>query len=268
VPRNFLGCGDNDAVAEQKKPRVPVAPRSSKQAAPLLTRKRVIAVVAVAVAVAIVLVVASLLSARGGDDGAGSGEVTGAANVESMLQGIPQDSTVLGRSDAPVTLVEYADLQCPFCAEWARATLPQLVSDYVKDGRLKIEFRGLTFIGPDSETALRSALAAGDQQKLWNVVDLLYVNQGEENSGWVSDDFLRSVGEAVPGLDVDRMLNDAGSNAVTEEIARAANSATAAGVTSTPWFEIGKTGGELSPLEFSSLGPPDFKAAIDQLLNG
>jgi hypothetical protein len=84
----------------------------------------------------------------------------------------------------------------------------------------------------------------------------------------VSDDFLRSVGEAVPGLDVDRMLNDAGSNAVTEEIARAANSATAAGVTSTPWFEIGKTGGELSPLEFSSLGPPDFKAAIDQLLNG
>ena len=138
----------------------------------------------------------------------------------------------------------------------------------MKDGRLKIEFRGLTFIGPDSETALRSALAAGDQQKLWNVVDLLYVNQGEENGGWVSDDFLRSVGEAVPGLDVDRMLNDAGSNAVTEAIAQATNSATAAGVTSTPSFEIGKTGGELSALDFSSLGPPEFKAAIDQLLNG
>lgn len=254
-------------MAKQKKPRVPVAPRSKKQAAPLLTRNRVIAVVAVAVAVAIVLVVASVLSARGGDGG-GSGEVTGAADVESMLQGIPQDGTVLGRSDAPVTLVEYADLQCPFCAEWARATLPQLVSDYVKNGRLKIEFRGLAFIGPDSEKALRSALAAGDQQKLWNVVDLLYVNQGEENSGWVSDDFLRSVGDAVPGLDADTMLSDSGSSAVTEAIAQAANAANAAGVSSTPSFEIGKTGGALSPLEFSSLAPADFKAAIDQLLNG
>ena len=254
-------------MAKQKKPRVPVAPRSRKEAAPLLTRNRVIAVAAVAGAIAVALVVASLLSARGGDGG-GSGEVTGAADVESMLQGIPQDATVLGKPDAPVTLVEYADLQCPFCAEWARATLPVLVSDYVKGGQLKIEFRGLTFIGPDSETALRSALSAGDQQKLWNVVDLLYVNQGDENSGWVSDDFLHAVGEAVPGLDVDAMLANADSDGVTESIARAANQATAAGVTSTPSFEIGKTGGDLAPLEFSSLGPPDFKAAVDRLLNG
>jgi protein-disulfide isomerase len=255
-------------VARQKKPRVPVPPpRSSKQPAPLLTRNRIIAVVAVAAAIAVVLVVASLLSARGGDDG-GSDTVTGVADTEAMLEGIPQDGTVLGSPDAPVTLVEYADLQCPFCAEWARATLPVLVADYVKGGQLKIEFRGLSFIGPDSEEALRSALAAGGQQRLWNVVDLLYVNQGEENSGWVDDDFLRSIGAAVPGLDVDRMQSDAGSSAVTEAIAQAASSATAAGVTSTPSFEIGETGGELAPLEFDSLGPPDFKAAIDRLLNG
>jgi protein-disulfide isomerase len=254
-------------VAKQKKARVPTAPRPTEDPAPLLTRNRVIAAVAVGAAIAIVLVVASLLSARGNGDG-GSGEVTGAAEVESMLQGIPQEGTVLGRRDAPVTLVEYADLQCPFCAEWAGATLPVLVSDYVRAGSLKIEFRGLTFIGPESEDALRAALVAGDQRKLWNVVDLLYRNQGSENSGWVTDDFLRSVGEAVPGLDVDAMLAGRDSEAVTRAIAEAAAAANAAGVTGTPSFELGKTGGTLSPLEVSSLGPAEFKTAIDRLLNG
>ena len=74
-----------------------------------------------------------------------------------MLDGIPQDGIALGEPDAPVTLVEYADLQCPFCAEWALQTFPELVADYVRDGRLRIEFRGLTFIGPESEDALRAA---------------------------------------------------------------------------------------------------------------
>ena len=183
-----------------------------------------------------------------------------------MLDGIPQDGIALGEADAPVTLVEYADLQCPFCAEWALQTLPELVADYVRDGRLRIEFRGLTFIGPESEDALRAALAAGEQGKLWNVVDLIYVNQGAENSGWVTDDFLRAIGEAVPGLDVDRMMEARDSAEVTAAIEEAAAAAQADAVTGTPAFLLGETGGELSALEIGSLGPEEFRAAIDELL--
>ena len=222
----------------------------------------------IAAAVAVGLVGASLLSARGGDDGGDSGTtaIAGGADVEAMLEGIPQDGIALGEPDAPVTLVEYADLQCPFCAEWALQTLPELVDDYVRDGRLRIEFRGLTFIGPESESALRAALAAGEQGKLWNVVDLIYTNQGAENSGWVTDDFLRAIGEAVPGLDVDRMLDGRDSTEVTAAIDDAAAAAQADAISGTPSFLLGETGGELTALEIGSLGPEEFRAAIDELL--
>jgi protein-disulfide isomerase len=60
--------------------------------------------------------------------------------------------------------------------------LPVLIHDYVREGKLRIVFRGLTFIGPDSEKALRAALAAGEQNRLWHVVDLFYRHQGPENS--------------------------------------------------------------------------------------
>jgi protein-disulfide isomerase len=131
-------------VAKKKKPgRVPVAPRPANQETALLTRQRVIVALVAAAALAAVLVGATMLSARG-DDGGGGGSgtaVTGGADVEALLEGIPQSGTVIGKDDAPVTLVEYADLQCPFCAEWSRQTFPELVANYVRKGQLRIEFR-------------------------------------------------------------------------------------------------------------------------------
>ena len=64
------------------------------------------------------------------------------------LLGIPQAGVVLGDPNAPVTLVEWADLQCPFCREWSTAAFPALVHDYVRTGKLQIVFRGLAFLGP------------------------------------------------------------------------------------------------------------------------
>jgi protein-disulfide isomerase len=263
----------HESVAKKRKSgRVPVAPRpAKKQATPFFTRRRVLVVAVAAAAVAVALIGASLLSARD-DDGGGGGEattaITGGVDVEALLDGIPQSGTSLGEDDAPVTLVEYADLQCPFCAEWSLQAFPELVADYVREGRLRIEFRGLTFIGPESEQALRAALAAGAQEKLWNVVDLVYANQGAENAGWVTEDFLRAVGAAVPGLDVDRMLEASDAAEVTAAIEEAAADAEADGITGTPSFLLGETGGELSALQISSLGPEEFRAAIDELLQG
>jgi protein-disulfide isomerase len=268
---------DNEPVAKRKKPgHVPVAPRSKtkQQSGALLTRRRVLVVGVVAAAVAVGLVGASLLSARGDGDGGGGGGggngtvIAGGPDAETLLEGIAQDGTSLGDPDAPVTLVEYADLQCPFCAQWSLQTFPELVQEYVRDGRLRIEFRGLSFIGQESEDALRAALAAGAQGKLWNVVDLIYVNQGAENGGWVTDDFLRAVGEAVPGLDVDRMMDERDGSDVTATMDEASAAAQADAVAGTPAFLLGETGGELSVLEISSLGPEEFRAAIDRLLGG
>ena len=249
--------------------RAQVAPRPKERRTSLLTRTRALTVAAVGAALAVALVGASLVSARGNDESRSvdSAQIVGSTHVEALLEGIPQRGAVLGEDDAAVTLVEYADLQCPFCAEWSLDAFPELVTEYVRDGRLRIEFRGLAFVGPESEDALRVALAAGEQGKLWNVVDLVYQNQGAENSGWVTDDFLRAVTAAVPGLDADRALRDRDSAAVTAGIDETSVSAKRSGITGTPSFLLGPTGGALAPIEISSLGPEEFRAAIDELLD-
>ena len=155
----------------------------------------------------------------------------------------------LGSPDAPVTLVEYADLQCPYCAQWSRETLPVLVDEYVATGQLRIVFHGLAFIGADSDKALRTAVAAGQDDHLWDVVHGLYASQGAENAGWVSDELVREIAAEVPGLDGERLLSVRWEDSVEPELKHAADAATSAGVRGTPAFQLGLTGGplELAP---------------------
>jgi protein-disulfide isomerase len=193
--------------------------------------------------------------------------VTGAQGVESLLHGIPQQGTALGSPEAPVTLVEFADLQCPYCAVWARRALPTIVDRYVRPGKVQLVFEGMAFVGPDSVTALRTALAAGRQNRFWNVLDLLYANQGTENTGWVTDSLVRSIGAAVPGLDTERMLGDRGSVAVDRMIAEADSVARSAGVNSTPTFAVGSTGERLRIVRATSLDASALTREIDAALN-
>jgi protein-disulfide isomerase len=197
---------------------------------------------------------------------AASASVNHAGHTAALLDGIPQQGNVLGNPKAPVTLAEYGDLQCPYCAAWSQTALPTLVRDYVRDGRVRIEFRGLAFIGPESELGLRAALAAGNQGKLWHVVDLLYRNQGAENSGWLTEDTLRGLGESVPGLDSERMLRERDANGVASAFTAAQNAATASGIDSTPSFEVGRTGGQLKRVEISSLDADGLRPAIEAAL--
>ena len=217
-----------------------------------------------AAVIVVALVVGSVMS-RGESEPA-SVAIGGAAETGALLEGISQEGIVLGSPNAPVTLVEYADLQCPFCAEWGRDTFPVIVADYVRTGDVRLVFRGLAFIGPESEDALRSALAAGRQRKLWNVVELLFENQAGENEGWVTDELLRGIGRAVPGLDAERMLAEQDVSSVNREMRAAERSARAAGIQATPSFALGPTGGKLEVLEVSSLDPSAFRPALDALL--
>lgn len=211
------------------------------------------------------LVAVSLLSSAGGTQEAVAPErVAAPAARDTLLRGIPQDGIVLGSPQAPVTLVEYADLQCPYCAQWARDTFPAIVDEYVRAGRVRLVLRGLTFLGPDSETALRAALAAGEQDRLWDVVHGLFLRQGAENSGWVTPDVLRSV--VTPGLDAERMLGGTHSTWVERQLAVAKEAAEAAQVPGTPFFQAGRTGGPLKPLQLDSLEPESFRRELDVLL--
>jgi len=191
--------------------------------------------------------------------------VPGAAATQKLFGGIPQTLNVLGDPKAPVTMVEFADLQCPFCGEYAIDALPAIVEEYVRPGKVKLVFTGLAFIGPDSETALRATYAAGLQGKLWNYLDLLYRNQGPENSGWVTDGLLRTVGESIPGLDADALMAGRSSAEVDDAIALSTQQARTARVDSTPTFFAGKTGGALEQVAVSSLTADAFRPTLDAL---
>ena len=211
----------------------------------------VAAAVAAAVAVA---VVAGFASMRGGAATALSESSTlpDAKAATSMFDGIPQQGVVLGRPDAPVTLVEFVDLQCPYCREFEVEALPTLLEEHVRPGTLRIEVRGLAFIGPDSERGLRTVLAAGRQNRLFEVKELLYFNQGAENSGWLSQDLAEAAARSVPGLDVGRLAEDMGSGGVADIVDAHADEAERRGVNSTPTIFVGRTGGALRPVELAS----------------
>jgi protein-disulfide isomerase len=190
----------------------------------------------------------------------------GAATVSDLLGGIPQQGAALGSPKAPVTLVEYADVQCPYCGEWARNALPDVVRNYVRTGKVRLVFRGLAFVGPDSETALRTVVAAGRQNRLWNVLELLYENQGEENTGWVTHDLLSSVTASVPGLSATRVLADADSGGVTQALQASTSEADAMGIDSTPTFLAAHGAGPLQRLDIRSLDYAGIAPTLNALL--
>jgi protein-disulfide isomerase len=136
-----------------------------------------------------------------------------------------------------------------------------LVDEYVRTGKVRIVFRGLAFLGPDSVRALRVTVAAGRQNRLWNVVEGLYSRQGVENSGWVTDVMLHEVaghravvGSSTPWVD--------------RELTKAAAAAQAAGIAGTPAFQVGRTGGPLELVQVDSLGPDGLRPAIESALAG
>jgi protein-disulfide isomerase len=183
----------------------------------------------------------------------------------SLLDGIPQKGIWLGDPNAPVVMIEFVDMQCPFCRRFALDVLPTLIDEYVRPGQLRVAFRGISFIGPDSEKAVRAVYAAGEQDRLWHVEHMLFEQQGGENSGWVTDELLSQIADATPGLDPERLLADTTSAAVAAQIDDAARAADAASVTGTPSFLIGPPD-DLRPFQPQSLTPDAFRPVLDERL--
>ena len=174
---------------------------------------------------------------------------------------------MLGKPSAPVTVVEYIDLQCPFCQEFETQALPALLSDYIRAGKAKLVARSVAFIGPDSERGREGALAAGRQNKLFNFAELLYFNQGTENTGWLSDSMVEQAAASIPGLDVPRLLEASKSSDVKDEAARFDTLAADNHVSQTPTIFVGRSGGTLQPVALASATDEhSVAAAIEQSL--
>lgn len=191
--------------------------------------------------------------------------IAGAQAVEALFAGIPQHGSSLGEPNAPVVLTEFADLQCPFCAEFAVRTLPSLVREYVREGRVRLVFRPLAFLGPGSVNGAHMAAAAALQNRMFPFVELFFANQGQESSGYVTDAFLRALAEATPGLDVPRAFAERESQEVARQLEQARDEARAFGIHATPSFLLGRAGETPRPFAPESFDPASFGRAIDRL---
>ena len=190
---------------------------------------------AVALAAAVAVAVAGLMVLLSQLGGGGSQEV---------FAGVPQDGTRLGREDAPVEIRLYEDFQCPACGQFARESLPEVVERHVRSGDAKIVSETLAFLGPDSVSTARAALAAGEQDRYWQYAALLFRDQGAENSGYATEEFLRGLAEETEGLDVAEWDGARDSGPVDEELEAAQGRASADGVNATPTLVVSGPGGE------------------------
>ncbi len=191
-----------------------------------------------------------------------------AAQVHKLLAGVPQKGNVLGKANAPATLIEYIDLQCPFCDQFELTVFPDLVTQYVQDGTLKIEAVPLAFIGPDSQRGRLAAIAAAKQNKMFDFMEVLYANQGTENTGWLTNNEVTKAAASVPGLDVQKALAGAKLKSASDLAKSFDKSAIAARVSRTPTIYVGPTGKSLSQVTLKNASDKaSVVAAINRVLN-
>lgn len=201
-------------------------------------RKRILQIGAGAAFVAVVVVAVLIVASGGGSDDGGDTKLEGVATVDKEVAGIPQEGLTIGDPKAPVRLIEFGDLQCPVCKAYAEEILPPVIEKAVKNGEAQLEFRNFIIISQESIPAGTAALAAGEQGRGWQFLELFYRNQGEERSGYVTDDFLEAVAKGAGVPDIAQWQKDRKSKAMEKEVNRTSAQAQNYGFTGTPSFAV------------------------------
>jgi protein-disulfide isomerase len=182
------------------------------------------------------------------------------------LAGIPQHNETLGNPRAPVKMLYFDDPQCPVCLMWHTQVMPAMVRKYVRTGKLQIQWHGFAVIGPASIAGERFIAAAGLQNHLWNVLDDVMANQGEENSGWLNVSLLEQIGGSIAGFNGVAAMAAASSPAITQELVVDLQAGERRGVEGVPAIFYGRRGGSLRYLEFTEYTAADFERPINRLL--
>jgi len=184
------------------------------------------------------------------------------ATTSSLLAGIPENHGVLGDPKAPLTVTEYVDLQCPICARASQSTIPAVIRDDVRAGKVKLQVRTLSFLGADSVRAARVAAGAERQGKLWPFLEAFYARQGTENTGYVTDGFLGDVSKAA-GVNASQAIGQADSAFAGGRLERADADAARMNVQGTPTLTVKRGNGPERVMKASPLDPAAVQAELN-----
>jgi protein-disulfide isomerase len=182
-----------------------------------------------------------------------------AAQQKLMETVLAKTRHFMGDPNAPVTIIEFADFQCPYCGRFFVETKPQIDEQYMQSGDVRFAYFNFAFLGPESNWAAEAAECAMDQNKFWEYHDKLYDSQSGENQGAFNKDNLKKFAEEL-GLDTSAFNECLDSGKYTELIQEESSMASSIGVRSTPTFLInGQAVVGAQPFEI-------FQQTIDSLL--
>ena len=170
------------------------------------------------------------------------------------------DDPFLGSPNAPVTIIEFSDFECPFCKRFFDGTLKDIITNYVDTGKVKYVLRDfpLSDMHPNAEIAAEAANCANEQDKYWEFHDILFENQEDWVSGNTTVEFKKYV--STLGLNEEQFNLCLKSGKYVAEIMKDIQDGLDAGVQGTPTFYINGVkvaGAQMYPI---------FKQVIDQEL--
>jgi len=232
-------------------------------------RKRRMSIIGGVLGLAVLAVVIVVVVSQGSKDKVDS---NAAAEVNARYEGIPQAGVTLGEPGAKATIVEYADPRCPFCADFEEGSMPTIIDELIKTGKAKFVFRNLTILdqaspsGKDSTNAANYAAATSLQNKMFPFINLFYLNQGNESEDYVTESFLMGIANQITGLNADQAWTNRTNPKATNEITKAADLATEAGVSGTPTVFVGATEADATKVDLNDLTDPSaIVDAVDAL---
>jgi len=218
-----------EALAQHMKDAHERKEHSEKRKAPI--KKYLIYAVAVVILIGFVYALYNLIV---------SSQKIGSQSVNNFT--VPSYSVNKGSDSANVTVVEFSDYQCPVCKTFFDQSEPQLLKDYVTNGKAKFYFVDFAFLGQDSFTLAQGSWCANEQGKYYDYYDYVYSNQGIENSGWAISDKVKTFASQIGGLDAQKFGTCLDSNKYLSRVQDSVNLAQLYGVSATPTFFIGKPG--------------------------
>jgi protein-disulfide isomerase len=223
-----------DARRKAKRRQARAAAESQQRQSPPDPRRPVIVLPVLAI---VTILIATAILGLGASGSPSQKQVD--QEVTALLAGIPQQGTTLGSQDAPVTLQMFADLECPTVQRFVESYLPSILSDWVRTGTVKLEYRSLKTDTVDEDIFFsqeEAARAAGRQNRMWNFALTFVRQQGEHFTEYANDAFLVHIASQVPELSMGRWNRDRRDISLFKPIALSVHSAHSQGMRYTPSF--------------------------------
>ncbi|NCO15262.1 protein-disulfide isomerase [Candidatus Wolfebacteria bacterium CG18_big_fil_WC_8_21_14_2_50_39_7] len=146
------------------------------------------------------------------------------ASLEQAIQGLSKpeidDDVILGDPQAPVTIFIFSDYQCPFCGKFFKETELLIRQNYVDTGKVKMVYKDLAFLGPESVAAAQAAECARDQKKYWQYHDALFeaeIQDGQEQNGNLNKELFEKIASDLK-MNLDEFLSCLNSSKYAAEV--------------------------------------------------